>query len=82
MATTELKSYSISILPKHSKPAKAAYFCLCSKSSFFRCGNWNPPKEHSGLGGAVVGKGVDFKETKISLVFLVLLGQAKSTVRN
>ncbi|MEM9685688.1 MAG: hypothetical protein AAF934_02060 [Bacteroidota bacterium] len=59
-----------------------AYFCFGSKSSFFRCGNWNPPKERSGLGGAAAGKGVDFKETKISLVLLVLLEQAKSTVCN
>ncbi|MEM9686938.1 MAG: hypothetical protein AAF934_08460, partial [Bacteroidota bacterium] len=69
------KSYSISILSKHSRLAKAAYFCFCSKSSLFHCGCRKP------LGGATVGKGVDFKETKISLVFLVLLEQAKSTVR-
>ncbi|MEM9687318.1 MAG: hypothetical protein AAF934_10415 [Bacteroidota bacterium] len=80
METTELKSCSISILSKHSMPARAAYFCFRSKSSLFHCGYRKPPKKRSGLGGAVVGKGVDFKERKISLVFLVLLGQTKSTV--
>ena len=80
METTELKSYSISILPKHSKPAKAAYFCFGSKSSFFRCGNWKPPGSAQRSGRCGCGKSIDFKETKISLVFLVLLGQTKSTV--
>ena len=81
MEITELKSCSISILPKHSRRARTAYFCFRSKSSLFHCGCRNPPKERSGLGGAAAGKDVDFKETKISLVLLVLLEQAKSTVR-
>ena len=88
--TTFQKSCSVSTMPQCNFSAIATCFCFRSKTGFFRWGMGKASKDFSprlgiagacGLGTVAVGKSVDFKERKISLRLLVLLGQAESTRR-